>query len=295
MDIKILTGVQIKNESLGQVEAVFATLGVVDKDNDVTQKGAFESGAEVIISAYGHKSWEGALPVGKGTIHEVGNQVVLKSQFFMDTTHGRDHFNTVKALGDKGEWSYGFKVEDSEQSEHEGKSVRMLKKMTVYEVSPVFRGAGVGTRTVSAKASTDDDSGGPDAQDAADKKRVQAAISAAGNDPKKRAAAAKLARAMGMSALIPDSWSSGKSLVEEISEAVEAVEVAVESAGRVAALRAENGKSLSNIVQLSLVELESALEELKSVLYVKQETKHADNAELTKLWLASVAADLESE
>lgn len=286
MDIKILSGVEIKNETLGQVEAVFATLGVKDKDGDVTNPGAFTNGAECIISAYGHKSWEGALPVGMGTIREVGNKAVCEMQFFMDTTHGRDHFNTVKALGDKGEWSYGFKVEDSEPGELEGKSVRVLKKMHVFEVSPVFRGAGEGTMTTSAKAAAPDDG-------AADK--VRAAITAAGNDPKKRAAAEKLARSLQLSNLIPDSWSSGKSLVEEISFAVEAVEAAVESAGRVAALRAENGKSLSNIVQLSLVELETALEELKSVLYTKQETKHADNAEAMKAYLAFVAANLEGE
>jgi len=151
MDKKSLARVEIKDETKGEVEAVFATLGVKDHDNDVTRAGAFEEGAQCVISAYGHKSWEGALPVGMGTIHEVGNTVVMKGHFFMDTTHGRDTFNTVKALGSKGEWSYGFNVDDSEDGDHEGKSVRFLKKMTVHEVSPVLRGAGIGTHTTSAK------------------------------------------------------------------------------------------------------------------------------------------------
>lgn len=156
MDKKSLARVEIKNEAKGEVECVFATLDVVDHDNDVTVKGAFEDGAEVVISAYNHKTWEGALPVGKGIIQEVGNEVVMKGQFFMDTTHGRDHFNTIRALGKKCEWSYGFNVDDSSPGEREGKAVRVLKKMTVHEVSPVLRGAGLGTRTTSAKSLKDE-------------------------------------------------------------------------------------------------------------------------------------------
>ena len=95
---KSLTDVAIKYAERGQVEAVFAKFDVVDLDGDVTRKGAIPEGTAVVISAYNHQSHKGALPVGKGTIHEVGNQAVLKGQFFMDTTHGRDAFLTVKAL-----------------------------------------------------------------------------------------------------------------------------------------------------------------------------------------------------
>lgn len=151
MDHKGLGQFEVKDETKGEVEAVFATLNVKDHDNDVTLPGAFENGAEVVISAYGHKSWEGALPVGKGTISEVGNTVRMKGQFFLNTAAGRDTFEVVKQLGAKGEWSYGFGVDQSEPGEHEGKSVRFLKKMTVHEVSPVLRGAGMGTTTTYAK------------------------------------------------------------------------------------------------------------------------------------------------
>lgn len=156
MDKKSLARVEIKDETKGEVEAVFATLNVVDKDNDVTLKGAFQEGATVVISAYNHKSWEGALPVGTGTIHEVGEQVVMKGRFFLNTQAGRDHFEVVKELGAKQEWSYGFNVADSSPGEHDGKSVRMLKRMEVHEVSPVLRGAGVGTTTTYAKSFKDE-------------------------------------------------------------------------------------------------------------------------------------------
>lgn len=167
MDSKSLARVEIKDETKGEVEAVFATLGVVDKDGDVTEKGAFTEGAEVLISAYNHKSWEGALPVGKGTVHEVGNEIVMKGRFFLNTTQGRDTFEVVKELGNRQEWSYGFNVEDSEHTDFEGKSVRVLKKMSVFEVSPVLRGAGVGTRTTFAKSFGDEISEAVDAVSAA--------------------------------------------------------------------------------------------------------------------------------
>lgn len=156
MDSKSFARVEIKDATTGEVEAVFATLNVKDHDGDVTVPGAFESGAACVISAYNHKSWEGALPVGKGTIHEIGDEVVMKGQFFMGTTGGRETFEVVKELGTKGEWSYGFNVDDSEQGQHEGKSVRFLKKMTVHEVSPVLRAAGIRTSTRYAKSLKDE-------------------------------------------------------------------------------------------------------------------------------------------
>lgn len=156
MDKKSLARVEVKNAELGEVEALFATFDVVDRDGDVTRKGAYKSGAHVRISAFGHKSWEGALPVGKGVIHETSEGVVLRGQFFMNTQAGRDTFEVVKELKDQMEWSYGFDVDESEPGEHEGKSVRILKRMTVHEVSPVMLGAGVGTRTLGVKSFNDE-------------------------------------------------------------------------------------------------------------------------------------------
>lgn len=154
MDKKTFGGVEVKSESKGEIRAVFSTLGVVDKDGDITVKGAMKDGAPVRLSAYNHKSWEGALPVGKGIIREVGNEVVFEGQFFMNTTHGRDTFETVKAMGELQEFSYGFDVVDSEEPDQEQKSAgarRILKSLAVHEVSPVLLGAGVGTRTVGVK------------------------------------------------------------------------------------------------------------------------------------------------
>lgn len=143
---------EVKDADAGTVVAVFSKLGVVDHDGDVTVKGAFSDGASVRISAYGHKSWEGKLPVGKGTIREVGDEAVMDGRFFLDTTDGRDTFAVVKELGDLQEWSYGYDAVKYSFGDHEGQNVRFLEELKVHEVSPVLLGAGIDTRTVSAKS-----------------------------------------------------------------------------------------------------------------------------------------------
>lgn len=153
MNAKSLSRVEVKDAEKGEITAVFATLGVVDSDGDVTVKGAFPKDAPVVISAYGHTSWQGAKPVGKGTIREVGDEAILEGQFFLDTVEGRDTFTVVKELGELGlqEWSYGYDPVKFSFGEHEGKRVRFLEELAVHEVSPVLKGAGVGTRVLSAK------------------------------------------------------------------------------------------------------------------------------------------------
>jgi hypothetical protein len=151
MQSKTLERVEVKSADRGEVSAVFSTFNVVDKDNDVTLPGAFTEGAEVIISAYEHKSWGGALPVGKGRIRTTRTEAILDGQFFMDTTAGRDTFAVVKQLGGRQQWSYGYEALDSEPGRFDGKDVRFLKRLEVPEVSPVLVGAGL-TRTVGVKA-----------------------------------------------------------------------------------------------------------------------------------------------
>lgn len=152
MDHKQLSRIEIKSADKGQVSAVFATFNVKDKDGDVTLPGAFQNGAEVIISSYQHTSWGGALPVGKGTIRTTRTEAIVDAQFFMDTTAGRDTFQVIKALGPRQQWSYGFDTLEADRGTFKGEDVQFLKKMLVHEVSPVLVGAGVNTRTLAAKA-----------------------------------------------------------------------------------------------------------------------------------------------
>jgi hypothetical protein len=152
MKTKSLADVKIVDAAKGEVKAIFATLNVKDHDGDVTLPGAFAKGEKVRVSAYNHASWgPGMLPVGKGVIREDGDTAVADLKFFMDTQIGRDHFTIVKELEDLGEWSYGYDILDAEPGKKDGEEVQFLKKLKVHEVSPVLLGAGLGTRTVSAK------------------------------------------------------------------------------------------------------------------------------------------------
>jgi phage head maturation protease len=145
--------VRIKDRDEGVVTARFATLDVKDHDGDIIEAGAFGE-QRVKVSAYGHGSWGGALPVGVGEIREEGDEALADLAFFMDTTHGRDHFETVKGLGDLGEWSFGFDILEEAAPDEDQRQLgvnRILKKLLVHEVSPVLRGAGVDTATLDVK------------------------------------------------------------------------------------------------------------------------------------------------
>lgn len=135
-----------KSDSTGRFTAIFSRFNEVDKHNDITLPGAFIENQKVKISAWGH-NW-GSLPVGRGTIHSDSEKAWVDGQFFLDTTHGMDTYNTVKGLGELSEWSYGFEVQDSEMVDGN----RVLKKVTVFEVSPVLIGAGNRTGLESIKS-----------------------------------------------------------------------------------------------------------------------------------------------
>jgi hypothetical protein len=129
----------------GEFECVFATLGVVDKEGDVITQGAIGE-QDVRISAWGH-DW-GKLPVGRGRTLERGDKAVCEGEFFLDTEGGAETYRVVKGLADLQEWSFGYDVQDSEPRSEGG---RTLRKLSIFEVSPVLLGAGVGTRTTAIK------------------------------------------------------------------------------------------------------------------------------------------------
>lgn len=145
---------EIKDAEKGEVEAIIATLGVVDKDEDIIRHDAIPDGAKVSMSSYGHDAVFGARPVGKGKLFVDGAKLVFKGRVFLGTTDGRDTFEVLKEMGGDQEWSFGFRILGAEvPSEDERKqgARRILTKLDCFEVSPVIVGAGVGTRTLGVK------------------------------------------------------------------------------------------------------------------------------------------------
>jgi HK97 family phage prohead protease len=150
MERKQFSGsVQLKGDGSGEVGVDFATLNVIDSQGDVTLPGAFSSGEQVRIASWGH-GWD-QLPVGRGTIAEIDGRAHMEGKFFLDTIAGKEHYLTVKNLGELQEWSYGYDVLEASYGKFQDRDVRFLKKLKVHEVSPVLLGAGVDTRTTDIK------------------------------------------------------------------------------------------------------------------------------------------------
>jgi hypothetical protein len=150
--------VEFKMADDGTFKALVAPFNDEDKQGDITLPGAFGK-QNIIISAYGHGSWDGALPVGKGIIYDGEKGGVVEGEFFCDenkgckpTKAGNETYRTVKNLGGLQEWSYALPEIDFEYTQQNGHTVRVLKHISVNEACPVLMGAGNGTETLAIKA-----------------------------------------------------------------------------------------------------------------------------------------------
>jgi hypothetical protein len=123
--------------------ARIARLNVVDHDPDVVMSGSVGS-QDVVLSAWQHDSMRDRLPVGKGTVSEEGDALILRGHYF-DTAAGRATYETVKAMGQT-EWSWGYNALRSHPGTKDGVRVRFLDALDVFEASAVLRGASIGTR-----------------------------------------------------------------------------------------------------------------------------------------------------
>ena len=143
------------DEVEGKVEAVFSVFNEVDSDGDVVLPNSIKSGyGEKGVAMVWAHDWKDV--VGRGEIVDDGNKAIFKGQFIMDTERGRDAFNTVKAMGDLQQWSFGYEVDDYEvgmfKKDTQEIEVRYLKNVKVWEVSPVLVGANQNTSTLLVKS-----------------------------------------------------------------------------------------------------------------------------------------------
>lgn len=145
----------------GAVTAVIATLGVKDKDGDVTRPGFFPAQPYPIKMVQAHE-W-GTIMLGKGTIQEVGGQAVFKGQLNLDEddSDARALYSRLKFDMNNPppliQWSYGFRLKDDGFTPTEyGRDLHASKDggpgADFYEVSPVLVGAGEGTGTLAVKS-----------------------------------------------------------------------------------------------------------------------------------------------
>jgi len=140
--------------SKGEGSAIIAELNTVDHDGDITIEGAFGEQQVNLLGSHQHHTPR----LGKATLKEDGGFAVADFKFNLDddALWAKEWYSALKFDMENGEplqeWSYGFDIIDSEEGMVDGKKVRYLKSLKVHEVSPVLRGAGIGTGTMSIKS-----------------------------------------------------------------------------------------------------------------------------------------------
>jgi hypothetical protein len=140
--------------SKGEGSARIAQFNVIDSDGDVTLPGAFGEQHVNMLPAHDRM----APRLGKAILKEVGNFAVADFKFNLapEAVTAKEWHSSLVFDQKNGqplqEWSYGFRIVDSSFGEFENQQVRFLKGLKVHEISPVLRGAGVGTETLAIKS-----------------------------------------------------------------------------------------------------------------------------------------------
>jgi len=150
----------------GIVEAIVSVTNIVDSVNDVIEPGAYKS----TLKKRNPKvvwSHDTNIPVGKtikveellpndtrlpiDLIEKGAGALLVKMQFNLNTTRGRDAFYDVQFFGPEQEWSIGYSVPEGKSSMDSKSGIRYISSLELYEYSPVIFGAAPHTRTLSLK------------------------------------------------------------------------------------------------------------------------------------------------
>jgi len=154
MDRKSLAIVEM--DEAGKGLAKLGSLSGIDHDGDTYAPGAFmwKSSDGQWCSILPCHDWR-AMPFGKARVYEQGDDILAEINLNLDCQAGRDWHAALRFDLEKGvavqEWSYGFNSLDADFHVRGSSRVRVLKRQDVMEVSPVLRGAGVGSGTIALK------------------------------------------------------------------------------------------------------------------------------------------------
>ena len=282
-DIKSID-LEIKNDEKGEVAAVFSIFDKIDSDGDIVRAGSIKSGFKSgdVPMVWAHK-WD--MPIGKGQITQDDDKATFKGQFFMDTESGKEAYNLVKAMGVLQQWSFGFKVDDSEYGKlkkdgEEEQDVRYLKGLTVYEVSPVLVGANQETYTMAINCNTEL------LEDIADAKAVMTTGSMNQPDPKEEEVEEAPAE--------EETIDEVDTEFEEVAEDAEAEEIAEETAEeeeKDLKVSEEVNRTFSEEVKDVLAALENLITRAKAISSLREKDGRKLGAKATEA-LRTVQDDL---
>jgi HK97 family phage prohead protease len=152
MELQTKTGVALKAlDDEGSGLARIATLSAIDSDGDTYAPGAFGEQEVKVVPAHDY----GSVPLGKGRVFERGDEALVEFKLNLDSPTAREWHSALKFDLEHGkplqEWSYGFRILDSDFEIRDEQRIQVLKRLEVFEVSPVVIGAGVGTTTLELK------------------------------------------------------------------------------------------------------------------------------------------------
>ncbi|MEU4703366.1 2'-5' RNA ligase family protein [Nonomuraea dietziae] len=247
----------------GIVEALVSVTNVVDNAGDLIVPGAY---AETLaqrtpkgLFSHDDKVWvarteavEELLPGDPRLLAMVADRkdwprnagaLYVKARFNLATTAGREAFSNVKFFGGDQEWSIGYTVPKG-GSTRGGDGVRRIKKLSLYEYSPVLFGANSQTLTLSVKSALDG---------AEDLPGLIADCVRAGSPLEQKRHIIRAAREHGELGLLPAAWREdmdAKSALEDLAaggalDATAGVERAGSpAAGEVKADRADAGSGV---------------------------------------------------
>ncbi|MFH0891332.1 MAG: HK97 family phage prohead protease [Candidatus Falkowbacteria bacterium] len=131
----------------GIIEAYVSIFDNIDLVGDIIRRGAFvESLRKKLPKGVWMHNWEE--PVAKTLVAEEDDKgLFIRAQFNLETQRGRESFSDIK-FGIIDEFSIGFKILDYEWDENDN---RIIKKVRLYEWSPVLAGANPDTELINVK------------------------------------------------------------------------------------------------------------------------------------------------
>lgn len=135
--------VQIKviDDEQGIIEAYISVFDNVDSYGDVVVKGAFKDAIKNNFPRYPKGVWahDWSLPIAKTLeIREDDRGLYVKGQLLLDIQKGKEAYILIKE-GVMTDFSFGYEVDEADFDSNKG--IRYLKKLTIYEWSPVLVGA----------------------------------------------------------------------------------------------------------------------------------------------------------
>jgi len=154
------------NDAEGIVQAVVSVTNIVDNVKDVIEPGAYDNTLQKRVPK-GVWSHDTTVPVARTVAAEElrpgddrlpehlraqdAGGVLVKMQFNLNTSRGRDAYEDIKFFGGEQEWSIGYSVPEGGSEMKGDTGIRHIKTLDWYEYSPVLFGAAPGTKTVSVK------------------------------------------------------------------------------------------------------------------------------------------------